>query len=265
MKNKGIRKLIALLLIASCGSVLLLQKGVTQPSELSLAEKYLTAIQDAALVDEKEVFIDLMQITPDNPRLSSSWNEDKTKILVVTWKSEASYEKYIKPANNSSRDEEKVIWVTVAPELKEFCKKYLQNNPGATEEDLNLRLKQYLGLDPNWNYDIFVEMWVNPQDLIRPCVDPEVTDGKCNLDFEEQIPRVAGVTQDAGIKDYKLFYQNLYYKSIRRGLQPFTGLGYTYDWSGLNPPIGASEFILVPRAAYTVNENPVPTFEYCQP
>ena len=92
MKNKGIRKLTTLFLIASCGSVLFPQKGATQPSEFSLEEKYLTAIQDAALVGENEVYKDLMQITPGNPKLRSSWSEDKTKILVVTWKSKASYE-----------------------------------------------------------------------------------------------------------------------------------------------------------------------------
>lgn len=265
MKNKGVSKSTTLFLITLFGSMLFLQKGVTQPADLSLEEKYRIAIQDAALVEDKEVFTDLIQVTPENPKLNSYWNEDKTKILVVTWKKSTSYENFIKPFNNSSRDEANLIWVTVAPELKEFCKKYLQNNPRATEEDLKLRLKQYLGLDPKWDYDIFVEMWIDPRDLFRPCVDPEITDGKCNLDFGQETPKVIGVTQDSGIKDYRLFYQSLYYKSIRRGLQPFTGLGYTYDWSGLNNRVGASEFILVPGAAYTVNNNPVPTLQYCQP
>lgn len=271
MKNKkGMIKLISLFLFALCGSVFLLQKGVTHPFEeylfeAYLEEKYSSAIKDAAVVEEEENVDNLIQITPDNPLLDSYWDETKTRILVVTWKSQGSYDRFIKPSSNSPNEQEnKLIWVTVSPQVKEFCKQYLRDNPSATEKDLKLRLKQYLGLDPDWEYDIFVEMWVNPQDLFRPCVDPEVTDNKCNLDFESDIPKVSGATQGSGIEDYETFYQRLYYTSIRRGLQPFTGLGYTYDWSGLNGRIGASEFILVPGAAYTVNDTPIPTLEYCQ-
>ncbi|MFM7442130.1 MAG: hypothetical protein ACKO2V_26610, partial [Snowella sp.] len=158
----------------------------------------------------------------------------------------------------------RLIWVTASPQVKEFCKQYLKQNPQATEAELKLRLQQYLGLDPNWNYDVFVEMWVKPQDLFRPCVDPEISDKQCNLNFpKDGKAKVIGATQGASIENYKPFYETLYYQSIRGGLQPFTGLGYTYDWGNPNSRVGASEFILVPGAAYEIKQA-ISTLKYCQ-
>src|SRR5205085_6021426 len=102
-----------------------------------------------------------------------------------------------------------VTWVTAAPEVQKFCQDYFKksNDPAA----LNLRLKQFLGLDPSWQYDVFVEMWVRPSDLFRPCPDPETTDSQCNLNLAASSPPVRH------IKDYNTFFKNLYYKSFRSG------------------------------------------------
>ncbi|MBD2576297.1 hypothetical protein [Oscillatoria sp. FACHB-1406] len=243
-------------------SLAFLPKGISQSSEPSLKERYRAAVQDAALVEEGEDFNELLALVPENSNLI--WNEDKTKVLVTTWKSQSSYDRFIKPARNVSSDENRLLWVTLANQVKDFCHQYLTKNPNATEEDVKLRLKQYLGLDPNWQYDVFVEMWVDPADIFRPCVDPEVTDTKCNLKFGEEKPKVAGATLNSAIADYPLFFKNLYYISIRNGLQPFTGLGYTYDWGNPSHPVGASEFILIPGAAYTVKDEPILTLKYCQ-
>lgn len=251
----------ALFLTVFCTEFLFIQKGLSQLSEASLRERYRSAIQDAALVEPDEIVDNLIQITPDNNLIV--WDEDKTKVLVVTWKSQSSYERYIKPNNNASEKEDRLIWVTVAPQVKEFCQQYLKNHPQATEEELKLRLKQYLGLDPDWNYDVFVEMWVSPQDIFRPCTNPDITKRQCPIDFEAVTPQVVGLTNNSGIKDYQLFYQNLYFKSIRYALQPWTGLGYTYDWGSSGRHVGASEFILVPGAAYNIKQA-VPTMNYCQ-
>lgn len=227
----------------------------------SLQAQYRQAVQAAAIVEAPKVVNNLVAITPENSQLV--WNEDKSKLLVLTWKSQSTYTNFMAPVTNTSKDENRVIWVTAAPQMKEFCQNYLKQNPNATEADLKLRIKQYLGLSPDWDYDVFVEMWVSPQDIFRPCVDPEITDQQCNVDFDKVTPQVKGITPDAAIQDYSLFYRNLYYKSIRQGLQPWTGLGYTYDWSDPSQPVGASEFILMPGTAYTI-KGAVPTMEYCQ-
>lgn len=162
---------------------------------------------------------------------------------MVTWKSQQSYEKYLKTAKNSPQDENRLIWVIASPQIKEFCKQYLKDNPNATEADLKLRLQQYF----------------------RPCVDPEITDKQCDLNFKKEAkPTVIGANKGGNIDDYKTFYEHLYYGSIRSGMQPFTGLGYTYDWGNAKSRVGASEFILVPGAAYQVKEA-VPTLNYCKP
>jgi hypothetical protein len=131
-------------------------------------------------------------------------------------------------------------------------------DPKVSQKLVELRLKQYLGLNPDWHYDVFVEMWVDPADLFRPCVDPQVEDNVCNLHFDEKIPEVNNIA------DYREFYRDLYYKSFRSGSGvPWTGLGYTYDWGNFESEVGASEYILVPGASYEI-KRVVPTIEYCR-
>ncbi|MBD0328319.1 MAG: hypothetical protein ICV68_18010 [Pyrinomonadaceae bacterium] len=270
-RKQTIRIGLAALLVFFCIQLFFVERGVSQtPSETSLKAEYRAAVEDAAIVDPEEAFNTLVSISPDNPWLV--WNEDKTKVLVVTWKSQNSYDRFIKPLTNSSKDESRVIWVTASPQVKTLCQEYLQKHPNATEADLKLRLKQYLGLAPDWQYDVFVEMWVSPQDLFRPCVDPQIDDQQCNLVFDGATPdKIEGITPGSGIQNYRAFYKDLYFKSIRPDhlsqeftvQQPWTGLGYTYDWGNPNSPLGASEFILIPGAAYTVQQAE-PTLKYCK-
>ena len=218
-------------------------------------EAYKRAVQDASVVEQDEISYDLIAIHPDNKSLI--WNADKTKILVVSWKSNSSYEDFLKPKTDTATDETHVVWVTAVPQIQRFCQRYIRANPDATAKDINLRLKQYLGLHPDWHYDVFVEMWVSPEDLFRPCVDPEIDDSHCNLRFGNTEPVVKG------IRNYPVFYKNLYYSDFRTppGI-PWTGLGYTFDWENPSAECGASEFILVPGAAYEI-KGVFPTVDYC--
>lgn len=261
MTNEKKLRSLAFVLTMLCSQSMWLQKGLAQPSRTVLQERYRAAIQDAALVEPEKDVDTLMAIVPDNPLLI--WDQSKTHVLVVTWKSQSVYEQYIQPKRNSPKREDQLIWVTAAPQVKAFCQTYLKNHPTATEDDLKLRLKQYLGLNADWNYDRFVELWVKPQDLFRPCVDPDITRRQCKLNFEGDIPKLTGITKGSGIQNYQSFYQSLYFKSIRAALQPWTGLGYTYDWGSPITHVGASEFILIPGAAYTVKQAES-TLKYCQ-
>ncbi len=219
--------------------------------------KYLRSVHDASIAQASEIVTTLDAITPDNTSLV--WNEDKTRLKVVTWKSQSSYQNYLLPYPQTSSSEKNVVWVTLAPKMQAFCRDYLQTHPHATPSSLNYRLKQRLGLNPDWQYDVFVEMWVAPEDIFRPCVDPETSDSQCELDFATQVPVVKN------IQDYKAFYQGIYFQSFRStpGV-PWTGLGYTYDWHNLHAEQGASEFILSPSSPYIIDQA-VPTWEYCQP
>lgn len=220
-------------------------------TELPLQKQYQKAVRDAAIVKPKERTNTLLAITLNNPKLV--WNADKTKLLVVTWKSRDAYDKFMKNKSQSASDPEYALWVSAAPQVKAFCQAYSHD----TDEELNLRLKQYLGLAPDWQYDVFVEMWVDPKDLFRPCVDPDINDNQCEVKVPKQFPSVAR------IPDYGLFYQNLYFKSFRASAGvPWTGLGYTYDWGNDDSKIGASEFILQPNSPYQIKQM-LTTHEYC--
>lgn len=225
-----------------------------------LIDRYNTGVGDAAVATEGEIATDLVKVTKDNETLV--WNADKSRVLVVTWKAEGAYKNFIEGHNATSPSEDYVVWVTLAPKMQQRCQAFSAANPSAGSNGVNLYLKQFLGLYPEWNYDLFVELWVPPESLFRPCVDPQTDDSTCDLQFGDKVPAVTG------IKDYKAFYEALYFKSFRYppGV-PWTGLGYTYNWGG-NPSDGsekgASEFILSPGTPYTV-ERTVPTAEYCAP
>lgn len=238
----------------------LLAALVAQTALATPPVKYNVANRDAALPEASELVTNLDVISPDNNTLV--WNADKTLIKVVTWKSQSSYQNFLLPYTQTSSSESFVTWVTLAPKMQAFCHQYLTDHPNATPADLDYRLKQRLGLDSDWSYDVFVEMWVNPSDIFRPCVDPETNDSSCNLNFSSTVPTVKN------IKDYPAFYKNVYYGSFRNSPNvPWTGLGYTYDWKYASKTPGAaeqgaSEFILSPSTPYTI-ETAIPTWQYC--
>jgi len=231
---------------------LLLLVNVAQADEAELERAYRQAVNNAAFPNQTVVADTLLPLKHDTPGLI--WSTDGKKLLVVTWKSRSGYEKFLKPYTATSNHPDYAVWVTAAPQVQRFCSHYAQTHP--TQETLDLRLKQHLGLDHRWNYDVFVEMWVDPSDLFRPCVDPETSDSTCNLQFIGPLPTVKN------IPDYSGYYSSLYFKSFRSSAGvPWTGLGYTYDWGSPNR-VGASEFILAPNSRYEIREV-VPTAQYC--
>ncbi|WP_374566211.1 hypothetical protein [Nitrosomonas sp.] len=213
---------------------------------------YTHAVTDAAVAEESEINDRLFAINSANQALQ--WQDGK--VLVVTWKSQSSFDDNYKEQAHTSLEEKFVTWVTAAPQVQEFCRDYVRQNP---QGDLDLRLKQYLGLKPDSHYEVFVELWVDPADLFRPCVDPEIHDSRCELKFaENEIPQVRNIV------NYPAFYKNLYFNDFRsRPGVPWTGLGYTYDWGHPHSRAGASEYILRPGSPYQIKRD-VTTAEYCR-
>lgn len=219
--------------------------------------RYSASVHDAAVVESTEIVNTLDALDPANDALL--WNEDKSLVKVVTWKSQSSYERFLLPYTQTSDNEANVVWVTLAPRLQEFCRDYMHAHPHAGKTQLVHRLKQRLGLNLDWQYDVFVEMWVSPSDVFRPCVDPDPSDTSCELNFGASVPIVKN------IQNYQNFYQGLYYKSFRAAPGvPWTGLGYTYDWGNPRNEQGESEFILSPATPYII-ESVSPTMAYCAP
>jgi hypothetical protein len=244
-----------LLLLALLGCSLIACTEITPPLSSS-DQSYQHAVSGAVRVTDNKISKNLVAIDDKNPALI--WNADRSKILVLTWKEQAAYEKFLKPNHASPSNPDFAIWVTAVPQVQQICQNYLRQNSQAHKPQLDLRLKQYLGLNAAWNYDVFIEMWVSPADLFRPCVDPEINDSSCNFQFGEKLPQVKN------IPDYAGFYKNLYFKSFRASAGvPWTGLGYTYDWGNPQSSVGASEFILAPQSDYKI-ERVIPTSDYCK-
>jgi len=218
----------------------------------NLKQMYTRAVNDAAVAESSEISDRLFAINSVNQSLR--WQDGK--VLVVTWKSQSSFDENYKEQVHTLLEEKFVTWVTAAPQVQAFCQGFLKNNPNG---DLNLRLKQYLGLNAERNYDVFVELWVDPADMFRPCVDPEIHDSRCELEFaENEVPQVRNIV------NYPAFYKNIYFNDFRsRPGVPWTGLGYTYDWGNPANPVGASEYILRPNSAFRI-ERVVETADYCR-
>jgi len=237
---------------ASFAALLLAQPGSAE----TLLERYEAGVADAAVVEDSERANGLVPIAPDNDNLV--WNADRTRIKVVTWKAQGAFDQFLKPYSATSDSEDYVVWVTVAPRMQARCRQFRRDHPQAGKDEVDLYLKQFLGLHPDWTYDLFVELWVAPDALFRPCVDPGADDRTCAVSFPDPVAEVRG------IKDYRSFYEGLYFKSFRAppGV-PWTGLGYTYNWGNPADEQGASEFILSPGTPYEIAAA-MPTMQYCQ-
>ena len=251
MRSRGVAAMasIVCLAIAACAHAPAGGEGATARSDEQL---FIAAIKEAAV--PTEVYTKLVSITPSDPRIT--WrDETKQRVLVVTWKSEDDSRKYFPVAGGvgkTSENEAYVLWVTAAPQLKQFCQAL-----GLTGAQLSRRLKQYLGLNPSRSYERFIEIWADPNEMFRPCPDPEPTDTQCNLSWSgsPQAPRIA---------DYRAFFRGLYESSYSTKGAPWTRLGYTYDWTPGANKVGASEFVLAPSSSYEVKAS-YTTDEYCRP
>jgi len=177
-----------------------------------------------------KVCTDLIPIVPENTNLIWKNISGENYILVVTWKQNISYyEPYLDSTFYNTG--KYPLWVTTAPELLQRMKK-------EKPRDADLRLKQLLGLPPNSVYSYFVECWVKPEDLFRPCPDNEITDGQCDLCFSEQ----TDPTHIAWMNDNRI---SRYYQCALYEKYPWTQLGYTYDWNPQNRShVGLSEFVI---------------------
>ena len=225
-----------------------------------LAHAFQASILNAVVATPDEVSDQLFAVNEENHQLQWRDDENGRRLKVAAWMSEASYKKYYAdlvgddtgattPAGNP------VVWVTLVPQVKQFCRALVESNNNGY--DPTMRIKQYLGLAPERAYAQFVEMWVKPMDLLRPCPDPEINDTACALDFDiEHLPELDR------IEDYPGFFNKLKKDSYHANGAPWTRLGYTYDWAGGGEAVGASEYMLMPEAHYLV-EASYGTQTYC--
>ncbi len=120
--------------------------------------------------------------------------------------------------------------------------------------NVNRRLIELLGLPPNATYSYFVEFWVKPSDLFRPCPDKEINDSQCDLCFPANTDKehITWINENRISRYYECALYNQY---------PWSQLGYTFDWNAKNTShVGLSEFVIaankniVVEAIYTTEE-----------
>lgn len=226
--------LLSMLLLGACGR---------EESMACDAQAYANAVRDAAQETSADVSTSLWAIAPANPRLA--WTADQSAVRMVTW---TSWNGYTMGDITLSQD----VWLTAVPQLKELCQ-------GLPPAEIVARVNQILGMPPASEADAgryFVELWVRPADMFRPCPDAEIDDARCDLTF----PATATAEHRAWMNaNYAASYG-----SWQATKYPWTGLGYTYDWCNPSTKVGASEFVVRAGATVTV-AGLVERDAYCAP
>jgi hypothetical protein len=222
------------------------QTHASAPSPLPI--EFTRAMEDAKDALPFEISKNLTPVLESNKRLM--WKNGR--VLVVYWATKDVYKKFYKDSEGKFINLDAYVWVTVVPELASECKKMR-----LSKDELTTRLEQLLGLRPKRGKSKFIEMWVDPHDLFRPCPDPEISDQECEVDFARS--RFLSISLD-----YIFWFNDTRAKSYLpdNGL-PWTRLGYTYDWGSTEPPyFGLSEFVIASGARVEVKEI-INTADYC--
>lgn len=196
--------------------------------KLTNEQLYDRAVRDAMTIEEEEK-LPVVKITKDSEDVT--WNEDETKVLLISW------HRY----PNSYRDGATVnlnwgeIWTFTDKEIK----KWFENN--SKSEDWDLRFKQLIGLPLESNYTHFTAFWVNPNDIIRPAYNTDITSGESKEKFSKD-----------ETKEFEEWFEENILWSYFDSKYPWTRLGYTYDWADNGVEYGLSEFIIKKDAEVTV-------------
>jgi hypothetical protein len=202
------------------------------------ADPYGDSLRDAMFPEPSEVVHDLLTLTPDNPALS--WDA-QGRVLMTTW----SRRKYY-PADPYQPGHTFELygdtWFTTADEVANTC-------AGLSPSEAALRVEQYLGLPAGGGRDVFVQVWVDPTLLFRPCVDPDITQSSCPLGppITVEDDHVAWTCDDLTADSHEAWLCRRWIYSYGASQparnSPWTALGYTYDWSPDHPEQGATEFV----------------------
>ena len=180
------------------------------------AEAYCDAVVNSKIVTDEKIWRNLTPIVGYNEKLEWENGKVNSRVLVTTWKNPKRYKK------GEITTAHREIWVTVVPELKTFCQKYHKNK--STQIKLPHRINQVLGLPPetqeNYKKRRLVEIWVEPKDLFRSTPNPEITDNEAELDFPQPYSLVS----------ISYEYKHWFLNQLMTNDNPWTRLGYTYDW-----------------------------------
>ena len=191
---------------------------------------YSNSVLDAENASALEIK-ELVTLTKDNDIVT--WNEDGTKVLLLSWhKYPSSY-----PDGSTFTCSYGEVWVFTDGEILAW---YDENNADVT--DWELRLEQLIGL-PTWKeYTHVTAFWVDLDEVVRPAFNPDVTE---QITADQLDGSVLGDLQD-------WFDGNADWSYSDNGYYPWTRLGYTYDWANNGTDYGLTEFIILKNSVVEV-------------
>ena len=240
---------------------------------------YEAGVEAAKYPDPSKIYKDLIPILRSTPELR--WN-DRGQVLMATWTDSAYF-----PDSTYVPGYEFPLygytWFTAVPFLQNECKEY-------NKTSLDLRLKQVLGLPPDADKNVFLQVWIDPIYLFRPCPDPGIGDHECQVrislvrerptpgnneppwycpgrpvrDYRPGPAQVSGASVVVSQDHLNWMCDNWKgsYDPPPKERFPWTALGYTYDWGNPADPVGQSEFV-APAQSLAVFDSITPTTEYC--
>ncbi|MCW3122753.1 MAG: hypothetical protein JWQ38_2245 [Flavipsychrobacter sp.] len=224
IKNKGLLLVVSLsVFLISCSNKYYYSKG------LSRAQHPTT----------NSIYNGLTQVVPANNKLKWDTINGQPYVLAVTWKADTIYYTQKSKYNTTTglysyNTGNYPVFVTVAPYLKERDFGHLK------DKKLTMRLNQLLGLPPVARYSYFLEIWVKPEDMIRPCFDPAISTNVC-----EFAPSKGDKQNETYMNWLYQYIYDSYQDPDQMKQYPFSHLGYTYDWNPRNRShVGLSEFVI---------------------
>ncbi|HVI02804.1 MAG TPA: hypothetical protein VM869_29095 [Enhygromyxa sp.] len=231
-----------------------------QPEDPLLAA-YLHGLAIAQYPTPERASDQLLVLEPGNAQLT--WDA-AGRLLVTTW-TRAEYFGDPKYQPGHAFDLYGQTWFSTGTQVHDVCSK-----SGLQGDALVLRLEQLLGMPPGRGYDVFMQVWIDPQQLFRPCAEPSVLEPTCPVAAPlhsemDQVTWDCSAPSDGHSQWLCNNWVQSYGSLDPFGRFPWTALGYTYDWSPENPTgEGPSEFV-APARTPVVFERLVPTEEFCKP
>jgi len=149
------------------------------------------------------------------------------------------------------------IWVTGVPEVQTKCR--------AFTGDVQMQVRQLLGLPPDADTPFVIVFKVKPDDVFRPAVDPAISTGlPCGNAPPPPAKDCGNVfPPNTAPEHFQWMAENELTLHEKPDGYPWTHLGYTYNWARGQDRYGASEYIV--RQHRTVEVVAVYTTEkYCE-
>ena len=194
---------------------------------------YLNAINDSIVAEQSEI-MPLVNLEEGNEFA----NIQDGKVLLITFHHYPS--SYV--AGTTNENISYYMWTFTDKEIKNWYK-----NTDKNVKDWHLRFCQLLGMSEESTNTYFAGVWADLNDVIRPAYVQDITKPMKN-EFDE----------DATAEYKNWFNDNYVYSYSSENLSwrnPWTRLGYSYDWADNGKEYGLSEFLIKTGSSVKVEFN----------